>query len=162
MEEQELINSVPQQEEVNDSIDYIEAIKEIKQNSVDREAYNKLREENKRLLNSLVNGESIGTKKEEPVDIDQLRNDIFNKESTNLEYITNVLKLREELMKQGRPDPFLPAGKNIIPTEEDIKTANRVAKVLQECVDYADGDSNVFTNELQRVTVDSVLPKTRR
>lgn len=161
MEEKDL-TSVSQQEEVNDSIDYIEAIKEIKQNSVDREAYNKLREENKRLLNSLVNGESIDVKKEEPVDIDELRDKLFNKESTNLEYISNALKLREELMKQGKPDPFLPAGKNIIPTEEDIKTADRVAKVLQECVDYADGDSNVFTNELQRVTVDSVLPKTRR
>lgn len=161
MEEKDL-TSASQQEEVNDSIDYIEAIKEIKQNSVDREAYNKLREENKRLLNSLVNGESIDVKKEEPVNIDELRDKLFNKESTNLEYISNALKLREELMKQGKPDPFLPAGKNIIPTEEDIKTANRVAKVLQECVDYADGDSNVFTNELQRVTVDSVLPKTRR
>lgn len=161
MEEKDL-TSVSQQEEVNDSIDYIEAIKEIKQNSVDREAYNKLREENKRLLNSLVNGESIDVKKEEPVNIDELRDKLFNKESTNLEYISNALKLREELMKQGKPDPFLPAGKNIIPTEEDIKTADRVAKVLQECVDYADGDSNVFTNELQRVTVDSVLPKTRR
>lgn len=161
MEEKEL-TSVSQQEEVNDSIDYIEAIKEIKQNSVDREAYNKLREENKRLLNSLVNGESIDVKKEEPVNIDELRDKLFNKESTNLEYISNALKLREELMKQGKPDPFLPYGKNIIPTEEDIKTADRVAKVLQECVDYADGDSNVFTNELQRVTVDSVLPKTRR
>ena len=162
MEDEELINSVPQQENVNDSIDYIEAIKEIKQNSVDKEAYNKLREENKRLLNSLVNGESVDVKKEEPVNIDELRDKLFNKESTNLEYISNALKLREELMKQGKPDPFLPAGKNIIPTEEDIKTADRVAKVLQECVDYADGDSNVFTNELQRVTVDSVLPKTRR
>ena len=161
MEEKDL-TSVSQQEEVNDSIDYIEAIKEIKQNSVDREAYNKLREENKRLLNSLVNGESVDVKKEEPVNIDELRDKLFNKESTNLEYISNTLKLREELMKQGKPDPFLPAGKNIIPTEEDIKTTDRVAKVLQECVDYADGDSNVFTNELQRVTVDSVLPKTRR
>lgn len=161
MEEKEL-TSVSQQEEVNDSVDYIEAIKEIKQNSVDREAYNKLREENKRLLNSLVNGESIDVKKEEPVDIDALRDKLFNKESTNLEYISNALKLREELMKQGKPDPFLPVGKNIIPTEEDIKAADRVAKVLQECVDYADGDSNIFTNELQRVTVDSVIPKTRR
>ena len=48
MEEKE-VTSVSQQEEVNDSIDYIEAIKEIKQNSVDREAYNKLREENKQI-----------------------------------------------------------------------------------------------------------------
>lgn len=161
MEEKEL-TSVPQQETVDDSVDYIEAIKEMKQNTVDKNAYLKLKEENRKLLQSLVNGEQKEIEKEEPVDIDQLRNDIFNKESTNLEYITNVLKLRDELIKRGERDPFLPYGKNILPTDEDIATANRVAKALQECVDYADGNSDIFTSELQRVTVDSVLPKTRR
>ena len=40
-------NSVSQQENVNDSTDYIEAIKEMKQNSVSKEAYEKLKAENK-------------------------------------------------------------------------------------------------------------------
>ena len=155
MEEKELINSVPQQETVDDSVDYIEAIKEMKQNTVDKNTYLKLKEENRKLLQSLVNGEQKEVEKEEPVDIDQLRNDIFNKESTNLEYITNVLKLRDELIKRGERDPFLPYGKNILPTDEDIATANRVAKALQECVDYADGNSDIFTSELQRRMVDS-------
>lgn len=161
MEEKELINSVPQQETVDDSVDYIEAIKEMKQNTVDKNAYLKLKEENKKLLQSLVNGEQKEVEKEEPVDIDQLRNDIFNKESTNLEYITNVLKLRDELIKRGERDPFLPYGKNILPTDEDIATANRVAKALQECVDYADGNSDIFTSELQRITIDSAPIKRR-
>ena len=65
------------------------------------------------------------------------------------------MKLREALLEKGEKDPFLPYGKNIIPTDEDIATADRVARVLQECVDYADGDSDIFTNELQRITVDT-------
>jgi hypothetical protein len=41
-----------------------------------------------------------------------------------------------------------------MPTDEDVRTAQKVADVLQECVDYAEGDSAVFTNELQRRLVD--------
>ena len=57
-------------------------------------------------------------------------------------------------MAEGNPDPFLPVGKQILPTDEDVAAANRVADVLKECVDYAEGDSAVFTNELQRRLVD--------
>mgnify|MGYP006059326253 CR=1 FL=1 len=38
-----------QQKNVDTTIDYIEAIKEIKENSVDKETYLKLKEENKKL-----------------------------------------------------------------------------------------------------------------
>ena len=155
MENEELNNPVSQQENVTDNVDYIEAIKEMKQNTVDKATYNKLKEENKQLLNSLVNGETIDVPKKEEVDIDALRKDLFNNDQTNLQYIEKALKLREALLEKGEKDPFLPYGKNIIPTDEDIATADRVARVLQECVDYADGDSDIFTNELQRITVDT-------
>ena len=59
MIENENLTSVSQQTEVNDSIDYIEAIKEMKQNSVTRESYDKLKSENKQLLDALVNGKEI-------------------------------------------------------------------------------------------------------
>ena len=156
MENEELNNAVSQQENVTDNVDYIEAIKEMKQNTVDKATYNKLKEENKQLLNSLVNGETIDVPKKEEVDIDALRKDLFNNDQTNLQYIEKALKLREALLEKGEKDPFLPYGKNIIPTDEDIATADRVARVLQECVDYADGDSDIFTNELQRITVDTI------
>ena len=155
MENEELNNAVSQQENVTDNVDYIEAIKEMKQNTVDKATYNKLKEENEQLLNSLVNGETIDVPKKEEVDIDALRKDLFNNDQTNLQYIEKALKLREALLEKGEKDPFLPYGKNIIPTDEDIATADRVARVLQECVDYADGDSDIFTNELQRITVDT-------
>ena len=134
--------------------DYIEAMNQLKQNSVDRSKYEELRAENKKLLDSIVNGTEVAQPVEEKKSVEELRANYLKEDQSNLEYITNALKLREALMAEGKPDPFLPIGEQILPTDEDVATANKVASVLQECVDYAEGDSNVFTNELQRRLVD--------
>ena len=143
--------------EVDDpTVDYLATIKSLKENTVDRSKYDQLRAENKRLLENIVNGQPIEQTKEvenKPT-IEDLRDGLFNKENTNLEYISQALELRKQLIESGQPDPFLPYGKQIMPTDEDMRTAERVANVLQECVDYAEGDSQVFTNELQRRMVD--------
>lgn len=141
----------------NTAEDYIQAINELKAKSVDRSKYDELRAENKRLLESIVNGQEIDLPNEvEKVDVNKLRNDLFkNGESlSNLEFVETSLKLRNALMENGEPDPFLPNGRQIMPTREDVETANRVAEVLAECVEYAQGDSQVFTNELSRRTQD--------
>lgn len=141
--------------EVVDNTDYIAAIKELKENSVDRSKYEALKAENKKLLDSIVNGTEIAQQQtEEKKSVEELRKNYLKEDQTNLEYIENTLKLREALMAEGKPDPFLPIGNQILPTDEDIATANKVADVLQQCVDYAEGDSSVFTNELQRRIVD--------
>ena len=152
--------SVSQQENVNDSIDYIEAIKEMKQNSVTRESYDKLKSENKQLLDALVNGKEIEMKQEEPVDIAKLRKDLFNKDGhmSNLEYVSTALKLRDALLEKGERDPFLPYGDKVNLTAEHYDKAETVATVLKECVEFADGDSGIFTAELQRRTKD-VMPR---
>ena len=135
--------------------DYLAAIKELKQNSVDRAEYDKLRAENKKLLDSIVNGQSVEIESvPEKKSIEELREAYLKEDQTNLEYITNTLNLRKALIEEGKPDPFLPIGNQILPTDEDVAAANKVATVLQECVDYAEGDSSVFTNELQRRLVD--------
>jgi hypothetical protein len=80
--------------------DYISTITEMKKNSVTRESYDKLKQENKQLLDALVNGKDIEMKKDEPVDISQLRKDLFNRDNqmSNLDYVSNVLKLRDALI----------------------------------------------------------------
>ena len=144
-------------EEVVDNTDYIAAIKELKENSVDRQKYDALKADNKRLVEALVNGQTIETNSKPQVDIQALRNELFkNENQTNLQYVENALKLRNALIESGEPDPFIPQGSKVIATSEDIAAAQRVADVLQECVDYAEGDSQVFTNELQRRTVDTM------
>ena len=155
-------NSVSQQENLDDTSQYIEAIKEMKANSVSKQAYEKLREENKQLLDSLINGKEIEIPKQrEPVDIDKLRSKLFDEDRplSNLEYVSNALKLRDELLERGERDPFLPYGQNISPTEEDIIKADRVATVMKECIEYSGGDSELFTNELMRRTNDAMPAK---
>ena len=145
--------------------DYLAAIKELKQNSVDRSEYDKLRAENNRLIDAVVNGqpgqEEQVVVKHSKEQIDDLRNDLFNspRELTNLEFITKTMELREALMENGEPDPFLPVGKQISPTRDDLEGAEKVAQVYRECIDYAEGDSEVFTNELMRRTRDVKLPR---
>ena len=145
--------------------DYITAIKELKQNSVDRSEYDKLRAENKRLIDAVVNGqpgqEEQVVVKHSKEQIDDLRNELFNspRELNNLEYITKAMELREALIENGEPDPFLPVGKQISPTRDDLEGAEKVAQVYKECIDYAEGDSEVFTNELMRRTRDVKLPR---
>ena len=145
--------------------DYIKAIKDLKQNSVDRSEYEKLRAENKKLIDAVVNGqpgqEEQVVVKHSKEQIDDLRNDLFNspRELNNLEFITKTMELREALMENGEPDPFLPVGKQISPTRDDIEGAEKVAQVYKECIDYAEGDSEVFTNELMRRTRDVKLPR---
>lgn len=152
MVDEELTNETGK--EVVDNTDYLEAIKTLKENSVDRAKYDQLRAENKRLLDSIVNGTPVEVAKEEKKSIEELREAYLKEDQSNLEYITNTLKLREAIIAEGKPDPFLPIGEQILPTDEDVKAAQKVADVLQECVDYAEGDSAVFTNELQRRLVD--------
>ena len=147
--------SVSEQNNVADnSSHYIEAIKEMKANTVDKEAYLKLKEENKQLLNSLVNGEEIKPESiPEKESIEELRSKLFGtkrQDLTNLEFVENALKLREALMEKGETDPFVPTGNKIKPEDDDFEKAEKVAKVLKDCVDYADGDPDVFTDELKR------------
>lgn len=161
MEEKDLQNqeeqSVSGKKDVEDGNNYIEAIKEMKKNSVSRDAYEKVQNENKELLNALINGKQIEIPepKEKP-DVSKLRADLFKEENdlSNLEYVKKALELREALIEDGEPDPFLPWGKRIAPDDSDIVKANRVAEALKQCVEYADGNSEIFTNELQRIMVD--------
>lgn len=130
---------------------YIDEITKLKKETVSIEDYKKLEVENKNLLNSIVN--DLHPKKEEDkpvVDIEKLRNNLRKDDLSNLEYVKNVLELRDAVIASGRTDPFLPYGKKIVPTSQDVEAANRVATGLKECVDYANGDSLLFTNELYR------------
>ena len=135
--------------------EYIEAIKEIKANSVPRDEFETLEKEKKDLLKALIEGGQIDqqTAKEKP-DINALRAELFNEDNklTNLEYAKKALALRSAMMEETGQDIFLPYGANISPTPADAEAAERVANAFQSCIDYADGDSQLFTQELQRIT----------
>ena len=150
-EEKKAVSGTESQIDTNQ--DYISALNEMKKNTVSKEAYDKLREDNKKLLDTIVSGQSL-EQTEEEVDVDALRKELFGKsrrDLSNLEYVDKALQLRKALMEKGEQDPFvMKAGRTSSPEAEDFKKAERVASVLQECVDIADGNDSVFDNEFQR------------
>ena len=159
-ENEKLLNS--ESGEVDDMTpDYLATIQQLKQNSVDKAKYDALRLENKKLLDAVVNGQTVEVQSQvQKEDIQTLRNKVFNNpDQTNLEYITNALNLRNRLLEEGYEDPFVPQGAKISATQADYDRANKVATVLQEMVDEADGDPNVFLNEYQRRVKDTSIKK---
>lgn len=168
MDNENILNNESGEEQSNDSADLINAIKEIKQNSVPREQYEKLQNENRELLDSLINGgqvEMIDTTTKPS--IEQLRKDLFSKEATekgmsNLEFIEKSLALREAIIENGGIDPFLPVGKGVEITRDDYEAAEFTAQQFKECIDIAKGNSEIFTNELMRRTIDNSLPTAKK
>ena len=147
-----------------EGVDYIAAIEELKANSVNRDLYNKLKDENSRLLNTLISGGQLEVQSEEKVDMNQLRKELYGGDQamSNLDYWTKTMKLREAIIESGKPDPFTPQGKNIVATDEDRAAAQKVADGIQHCIDIAEGDNLVFTNELQRIMVDTAPIRRRK
>ena len=144
---------VTNNQQYSGDVDYISALNEMKKNSVPVEKYDKLLAEQKKLLEAYCNGMPLSSEEQpEKKSIEELRECIFDPmgdNELNLNYIKNVLELREEIMANGGTDPFLPHGYQ----DYDIATASRVAAAFQHCIDYEDGDPQVFTNELQRITL---------
>ena len=69
--------------------------------------------------------------------------------------------MRRDLLEKGEEDPFVPQGNKVSATAMDYEKAERVATVMQEMVDNADGDPNIFLNEYQRRVKDTQLKKNR-
>lgn len=144
----------------DNAADYIEQIQALRANTVSKDDYEKLKNENRKLISSLAKGEAAATPEPEKADLNTLRKKVFdNPSQSNLEYIRNALNLRNAVLEQEGYDCFAPHGQKTVATTEDIESANRVAATLQECIDYAQGDSRLFTNELQRRTVDVMIPR---
>ena len=147
-----------QNEQTNEYQTYIDEIQNLRENTVSKDQYEKKCEENRKLIQSLANGTPLPGAEQEPPkpSIDELRKKLANGDQlSDLEYVKTVLALRNSLIEKGEQDPFVPQGANVKPEATDWATAQRVADAFQSCVDYADGDSEIFTTELMRITKDS-------
>lgn len=143
--------------EETDNVALAKALQEARANSVPKEEYEKLKDENKKLVSEIINGgDNAGNGQQDvppqEADIEALREKLYGpkgSELSNLEFWKYTLELRDAVIKRDGIDPFLPHGANIKPTEFDAERAQAVAKVVKECIDEADGDSGVFTALLQ-------------
>lgn len=153
-----------EQPEAQSTEQLIQAIVELKKSTVSKEDHEKLKEENAQLLKVLVEGGQITPPAEQEESVEDLRKELFSEESdlSNLEFCKKTLALRKAVMKRDGIDPFLPPSSKVTWDASDKEAAERVAKIMEECIQYAEGDSEIFTNELQRRMVDAVPQRRAR
>ena len=154
MNENEILTQTMEETQQIENQQYIDAIRDLKANTVSKDRYNKLMEENKNLLNSLVNGESVAaaapSQQNELPPIQDLVNEMRGKQLSDIEFVEKALEFRERVLEETGEDCFVSKGHNITPTQESYIAAQRTADIYRECLDYANGDNKVFMNELMR------------
>ena len=134
-----------------DNTVYIQTIQELKENSVDRKIYDKLKGERDMLIKSLANGDTLEASKDVQVrSLADCKADFLTKTTSQCEYMEKVLALRDAAMREGQSDPFVAEGHYVKPTAYDYQRAQEIADIYRECLDYADGDDQIFMNEINR------------
>ena len=146
-------NNEQQPEEIRTGEDYVKAVKNLKQNMVDKAEYDRVVADNAALVKAIAEGQNVSNEDAHETakpDIAALRKKILNADESmpNAEYVQNVLDLRWAIIADGGLDPFLPAGEKISPDVTDIKGANKVAEALQYCLDAARGEDGKVDPEL--------------
>lgn len=162
-------------ESQDDNTDYVEAIQKLKENTVAKEKYEKLEQDNKKLLEALINGEQIQVenpedKESKDENLNKKIKDLHNKmfvedyQGSDLEYCQDALELRKAVMERDGEDAdiFLPRGHNIMVTDYDRQAAQRVADEMQDAIDKSNGSNKVFIALLQQKTIDDLGPAARR
>lgn len=140
---------------------YIEQLAKLKATSVPKEDYEKLKADNKQMLELLFSG-ATPTSSQNPeakpdpkviqAEIQSLRNELYGGryEGTDLDYAAKTLQLRKLIMDSGKPDPAVSCGQKTAPEEYDYENCQAVCDQIQECIDYANGDDAIFRSELMR------------
>ena len=126
MEDNKELNSVTSQEgdTTETEFDPVQAINELKQNSVSKEQYQKVVEEKNKYLKALIDGNQVAeAQPKEPVNIDELRNSLFGEELNNLDYAKKALELRDAIIEKEGKDIFVGRGSKLTPTTEDYERA---------------------------------------
>lgn len=156
---EEVITTAPgAEEEVLDHQNYINAIQEMKDKTVDKTLYDKLLRERNDLINTLANGGTLPAGREETATLEECRKAFNGKLSGQCDMFEKLLAMREAGLREEGEDCFVSTGRHITPTQADYQRAQELADIYRECLDYAQGDDGVFVGEMSRRMVDTGIP----
>lgn len=157
----------PEEENVETPIqsaeDYVANVKKLKEQTVDKELYEKVLQDNKVLRDAILEGTSLegnGQEATNKPDREALVKDLINSSETelsNAQFVKKTLELRQAIIDDGEVDPFLPVGAKIQPTMEDIAKANRVAEGLQYCLDEATDESGIIDEDIFNAMLKKII-----
>ncbi len=150
-------NLIERDEAVVDNTDYVEAIKNLKENSVSKEKYEALEAEKKKLLEAMINGDSLDTQDPEQLDsrLEYYKKYKENKFATDLDFWDNFIKLRKATIKEYGGDPCVPGnygltpeGAKAQPAYGEVESVNESLDIMEDLVKEADGNPLKFESLL--------------
>lgn len=147
--------NVTNNEDMGLELDPAEQLRELKANYVPKGELEKaIAERNKYFKMATTNYSAEQPEKEVKKSTEELRKEFFSdmENKTNLKLAEQALALRESIIENGGVDPFIPQGRKISATQADILAAENVAEGLQYCIDYAQGDPNLFRAAFNKIT----------
>ena len=134
----------------DNDLDLLEEIKNLKENTVSKEDYNKQVEKNKALMKQIINGGGTKVEAEDTVDLGEIRKAIFEKgeDMSNRDFWKNVLALRKERLEKEGVDVFLPKGRKTRYTRDDLESAQKVAEVIGQLIKDTEDNPLLFNTLL--------------
>lgn len=144
---------------------YIDTINDLKNNTVSKEEYQKLKDENKTLFDSIMNGNASSSPEKPKPTAQELRNKLYGQDCEKLsdvEYVEAVCDLRDILLEEEGIDYMAPTGSQYSADYNDKAAANKVYEGFRHCLEVADGNNEVFHQELSRITNDVGVIKNLR
>lgn len=147
--------------EQNEYQKYLDSIDKIKANTVPKDKYDKVLEENKTLLESIVNGQNYAAAESDNTPKptkEELVKKMLTPGIKSNEYIETALKFRELVIEETGKDPFVASGHYIQHTPEADAAAERAADVFEQCLKDSNGNNTLFVQGLQNRTNDVRLP----
>ena len=155
---EEILDQIESQNQVED-VDAISIIQDLKANTVPKDKYQKVVDDNARLMKALANGETVQVEAPKTPSIEELRSDYLDHENkSDLQRAKETLALRDALIEAGKADPFLPNG-DVELTEQDYKDAQDVADLLRYAIDNSGDDNAVFLAQFSSKIIDAPIPK---
>lgn len=149
---------IPQENEYQK---YLDSINKLKSNTVSKDEYNKLAEENKTLLDSIVNGQKYAAAESDSAPKytkEELVKKMLTPGIKSNEFVDTALKFRELVIEETGKDPFVASGHYIQPSPDAQESANRAGEVFAQCLESSSGNSTLFTQGLQNRINDVRLP----
>lgn len=154
MEQEELVQEQTQADMTND---YIEQIKNLKANSVSKADYDKLRAENKQLLDAVVNGNSsvVSEPAKPKRSFEEIGKELASTDwATNKDFFALSEEFREAMIEQKGIDPWMYKGEpsdRVEYTDKDYDDAARIEEFINHMHDFDDEASQIYNAEINRI-----------
>lgn len=122
-----------------------------------------LKSDKSTLLNNFINNQPDTTEEKPPVVIEQPKekkteeklakefNDLVKSNPTNLEMAKKMIEMDDWYIENNGESIFLPKGREVVVTENERATAERVHSALETCIEQANDDPRIFNATLAKV-----------